>query len=236
MIKLDIIGDIHGCLDELIQLLEKLGYGRNKQGLYCHPNRIFISVGDLIDRGPRSIDVALFFVNHIESGRAKFVIGNHDDKFLRYILGNPVEIREDLAATIGQYEKLNADDKLKIFNMLKSAPYKLELDEGRLLIVHAAPPEGQCDKQDKNICLYGRPTGGKDSRGFAERFDWAPEYDLKENVPFVVYGHTYFQEPYMMKNSCGIDTACFGGEKLTALRWPDKEIVQVASAFDYKYV
>jgi len=76
----DIISDVHGCFYELLELLEKLGY-KSSCNLYKHPdNRIPVFVGDIIDRGPNSLDVFSFVYNMVNSGLAKLSLGNHDDK------------------------------------------------------------------------------------------------------------------------------------------------------------
>lgn len=63
----DIVGDIHGCFDEWLELLTKLGYQKNEAGLYIHPEgRKFISLGDIMSRGPKSLPTMLFFYRHLE--------------------------------------------------------------------------------------------------------------------------------------------------------------------------
>lgn len=73
----DIIGDIHGCCDALIKLLEKLGY-RHQAGRYCHPHRQAIFVGDLVDRGPQIRETLHLVRDMVEQGNAQMVLGNHE--------------------------------------------------------------------------------------------------------------------------------------------------------------
>jgi hypothetical protein len=109
--------------------------------------------------------------------------------------------------------------------------------EGGLLVCHAAPPLGKdLNKKSRAICLYGHTTGKTTEEGFPERLDWTPSYDKKEGAPFVVYGHVTFKTPYLTKNTCGIDTGCFAGNALSAIRFPEKEIVSVTSTNSYEGV
>src|SRR6516164_5985142 len=89
----DLIGDIHGHADELVQLLEALGY-ETARGLYRHPNRKVIFLGDFIDRGPQIRQVLEIVRPMIESGHALAVMGNHELNALAY----HTEDRESLGA------------------------------------------------------------------------------------------------------------------------------------------
>jgi hypothetical protein len=233
---IDIIGDIHGCFDELIELLIKLGYEENNHGLYVHPEgRKFASVGDLIDRGPKSIETVLFFKKHVEADAAYLVEGNHDNKFARYLNGNPVKISKDLAVVIEELNALNLspEDLECLVQFMLNLPAYLEFDEGQLTICHAAPPD-HCLTEKKNIqrCLYGI-TNGRDDQGLPIRLDWTSEYEASVNTSFVVYGHVMQQgTPYRTEKTICIDTGACRGMTLTAFRWPEREIVQVKSNFD----
>ncbi|KPQ23715.1 MAG: Calcineurin-like phosphoesterase [Halomonas sp. HL-48] len=79
----DLIGDVHGCGATLAALLEKLGY-RQRGGVYCHPRRRVIFLGDLIDRGPRIRLAVTIARRMVESGEAQIVMGNHEYNALAY--------------------------------------------------------------------------------------------------------------------------------------------------------
>src|SRR5215469_6716283 len=79
----DIIGDVHGCIDELCALLGRLGYTRSDSGEYSHPlGRRTVFVGDLVDRGPSSVAVLDLVLAMHAAWRALLVLGNHDARFL----------------------------------------------------------------------------------------------------------------------------------------------------------
>ena len=97
---------------------------------------------------------------------------------------------------------------------------------------HAAPPPSNGSKRKIfSTCLYGHTTGRKLDNGFPERLNWVPNYNstATEDTPFVVYGHVTHQEVYLTDKACCVDTACFAGNKLSALRWPEREVVSVPS-------
>jgi diadenosine tetraphosphatase ApaH/serine/threonine PP2A family protein phosphatase len=234
--RYDIIGDIHGCYNELIQLLEKLGYREDPYGFYTHPEgRIFGSVGDLVDRGPNSIKVLQFFKKHLRRQYAFAVRGNHDDKFLRYLKGNQVKIAHGLQNTIDELHAMELpEEELRgLMQFLDSLPHWITLEDGGLLICHAAPPvKGKKEKFNKQRAIYGVTTGNRDAQGFPERIDWAPEYDESDSELFVVYGHVTVPQAYILNKSANIDTACVFGGSLTAMRWPEREFVSVESSYN----
>ena len=74
---IDLIGDIHGHADKLIELLEKLGYSK-REGVYCHPTRKVLFIGDYIDRGPKIRETLIIVRQMVESGNAIALMGNHE--------------------------------------------------------------------------------------------------------------------------------------------------------------
>ena len=121
----DIIGDIHGCCDELEELLNDLGYQpvASQYGCptrvpnYSHPSgRKAVFVGDLVDRGPRVLDSLALVRNMVEAGTALCVPGNHDMKLLRKLRGSQVQVTHGLAQTLGEIDALRvSDDERKSF-------------------------------------------------------------------------------------------------------------------------
>lgn len=79
----DIIGDVHGCSHTLVELLERMGYS-NESGVYCHPSRIAIFVGDIIDRGPRIRETLEIVKAMVDQGSAECVMGNHEFNAVAY--------------------------------------------------------------------------------------------------------------------------------------------------------
>lgn len=87
----DIIGDVHGCALSLRLLLDRLGY-REIQGVYRHPSRRVIFVGDIIDRGPRIREALAIVYAMVESGQAHMVMGNHEYNYIGYHTPAPKEL------------------------------------------------------------------------------------------------------------------------------------------------
>jgi len=106
-------------------------------------------------------------------------------------------------------------------------------DEGRLVVAHAGLIEkyhGRASRRVRDFCLYGDTTGETDEYGLPVRRPWANEY---RGRAMVVYGHTPTPEVEPINNTYCIDTGCVFGGKLTALRYPEKDIVQVPAAREY---
>lgn len=230
MLKYDIIGDVHGCYEELTALIEKLGYRHDG----FHPdNRTLAFLGDLTDRGPRSLDVIRLVANLVKSNKALYVPGNHCDKLYRYFLGRNVQITHGLETTVAELKQLSekqyAEIRRMFMDLVKNAPLYHVLDEGRLVIAHAgirADYIGKRNKRVKTFVLYGDITGEFHEDGTPVRRDWAKHYNGKA---FIVYGHTPVLKPRMINNTANIDTGCVFGGHLTALRYPEIEIVQTKS-------
>lgn len=227
----DIIGDIHGCFDELKELLEKLDYKIEKANDYYKvnhdENRRVIFLGDLVDRGPKSPEVLKLVMSMIEDKKAFCVMGNHDFKLLRKLNGKNVSITHGLQETLTQLENESEEfiEKTKMFinNLISHYVF----DEGKLVTAHAGLKEsmhGRGSGAVRSFCMYGETTGEIDEFGLPVRHNWASEYCGK---PMVVYGHTPVLYPEWLNNTIDIDTGCVFGGMLTALRYPEREIVSV---------
>jgi protein phosphatase len=242
----DIIGDIHGCCDELELLLEKLGYvTRNVETryiaslqTYCHPEgRKALFLGDLVDRGPRILDTVKLVKNMVEAGAAICVPGNHEHKLLRKIRGKKVKINHGLEQTVAEIEALSPEIRelflKEIEQFIDSLISHFVLDDGRLVVAHAGMREemqGRGSGKVRSFALYGETTGEIDEFGLPVRYDWAAEY---RGEAMVVYGHTPVPEAEWLNNTIDIDTGCVFGGKLTALRYPERELVSVDAAKVY---
>jgi protein phosphatase len=227
----DIVGDVHGCCDELEQLLETLGYDVTWSGeavtVAPPPGRMLIFVGDLVDRGPRSPDVLRIAMAMAEAGTALCVEGNHDNKFGRWLSGANLKTGHGLQATIDQMAAENPAFKAKVRSFIASLPPYLWLDGGKLVIAHAGlKPEmiGQGGGKVRSFALYGDTTGETDGYGSPVRRNWALEHP---GEPAIVYGHVAGMEVQAVNNTWCLDTGCCFGGALTALRWPEQELVSV---------
>jgi protein phosphatase len=237
----DIIGDVHGCADELERLLAELGYGVAFEGegearravtLAPSGRRAFF-VGDLVDRGPRSPDVLRIVMAMVAAGQALCVPGNHDVKFVRWLNGRKVTLTHGLDRTAAQFEAEADSFKKEVKAFLDGLVSHAWLENGRLAIAHAGIKEdmmGRSSGAVREFCLYGETTGEHDEFGLPVRYNWAAEY---RGATTIVYGHTPVPEAEWLNNTLCVDTGCVFGGKLTALRWPEKEIVSVPAARVY---
>lgn len=227
----DIVGDVHGCYDEMIELLGLLGYRPNVVAGMRHPQRRAIFVGDLVDRGPKIVETVTLARRMVEAGEAFCVPGNHDNKLLRYLRGHHVQIAHGLNASIAQIEALPEPERAEWIpayeEFIGSLGSHLILDDGRLVVAHAGIREtdqGRDTPRIRAFTLYGIPTGEHDENGLPIRLNWAADYT---GAAAVVYGHTPIAEPVWQNNTINIDTGCVFGGRLTALRWPERELVSV---------
>ncbi|MFF5956143.1 polynucleotide kinase-phosphatase [Streptomyces luteogriseus] len=219
----DIIGDIHGCAAELEALLGKLGYVDG-----VHPEgRTAVFVGDLVDRGPDSPGVLRRVMAMVKSGNALCVPGNHENKYGRYLRGRKVQHTHGLAETIEQMAGESEEFLAEVREFLDGLVSHYVLDGGRLVVCHAGLPEkyhGRTSGRVRSHALYGDTTGETDEFGLPVRYPWAEDYRGRAAV---VYGHTPVPEATWLNNTICLDTGAVFGGKLTALRWPERELADV---------
>lgn len=234
----DIIGDIHGCYEETIELLQKLGYsitavennGKNFGITVSHPeNRQVIFLGDLVDRGPNSPAVLKLVMSMVHGGIAFCVPGNHEMKLQKKLNGKNVSINHGLAETLEQLNQETPEFIAEVKEFLYSLISHYVFDRGNLVVAHAGLKEemqGRGSAAVRAFCLYGETTGEIDEFGLPVRYNWASEYRGKAKI---VYGHTPVPEAQWLNKTIDIDTGCVFGGKLTALRYPESELVSVAA-------
>lgn len=205
------IGDIHGCFDELMHLVDAV---QTKYG-YVE----FVGVGDLFDRGPKNFEVYKWFADN----SIAFAMGNHDDKLRRYCFGNNVKMKPELERTI---EELGCDtpsgkQRMRLFfSKHASSIWRHRL--GGLQVVHAEP----------RVPLYGSKKHFQDLGEV--RYSWWYHW----RGPLTIFGHYWFDEPEIVVHdgvlhAIGIDTSCCAGGGLTGFVLPHGELVTVPSK---KYV
>lgn len=231
----DIIGDVHGCAEELQILLEKLDYrlewsedrGERRVRVTPPAGRKAVFVGDLVDRGPNSPDALRIAMSMVETGCAYAVQGNHERKLERWLGGRKVTVSHGLQQTIDQLGMQDRGFRAALPGFLASLRSHLWLDGGRLAVAHAGLKEemiGRGSAAVREFALYGETTGEIDEFGLPVRANWAAGY---RGATSVVYGHTPLLRAEWVNNTLCIDTGCVFGGKLTALRWPEKELVEV---------
>ncbi|HEY8497221.1 MAG TPA: AAA family ATPase [Limnochordales bacterium] len=233
----DIIGDVHGCFLELVELLERLGY-RRQGHVMAHPGgRQAVFLGDLTDRGPYSVSTMLFVEAMVRAGAALYVPGNHCRKLYRWLTGHRVLLQHGIERTVRELEALPAplrrDVSDRFRRLYEQAPPYMILDGGRLVVVHAGIKEsmiGRMSRRVTNFCLFGDATGERTPDGRPVRRDWARDY---RGHALVVYGHTPVETPVLRYNTINIDQGCVFGGFLTAFRYPEGAIVQVRALAAY---
>lgn len=231
----DLIGDIHGCYDELRELLTQLEYEVSADGTNAsHPEgRKAFFVGDLVDRGPNSPGVLRLVMNMVKAGAALCVPGNHEAKLLKAMQGKKVTVSHGLAETLEQMETQTDEFKNEVEVFIRDLVSHLVVDDGKLVVSHAGLRQdmhGGASKAVRSFAMYGDTTGETDEYGLPVRYPWAREYRGKA---MVVYGHTPVPTPEWINNTICLDTGCVFGGSLTALRYPERELVSVPAAQMY---
>lgn len=226
----DIIGDIHGCFDELTELLTTLGYTIENG----HPHgRKVIFLGDLVDRGPKTPEVLELVMNMTKAGFAFCVPGNHDIKLMKKLKGQNVNVAHGMQDSLDQLGNEPNEFIQQVIGFIDGLVSHYVMDDGKLVVAHAGMKEkyqGRASKTIREFALFGETTGETDEFGLPVRYPWANEYRGKS---LVVYGHTPTPVSDWLNNSINIDNGCVFGGKLTALRYPEKELVSVLAKQQY---
>lgn len=238
----DIIGDVHGCYDELRALLIKLGYHVNEDLIYSnesavttHLNRKVVFVGDLVDRGPNSVAVLALIMNMVKHGLALCIAGNHDIKLSSYLKGKKVQISHGLETTVKEFEQVTPEFKQSVITFIDNIPIYYVFDNQQLVVAHAGMLDfyqGRMSPKIRSFSLFGDTSSELDEQGYPIRRDWAKGY---QGNAMVVYGHTAVTELKWVNNTLCIDTSCVFGGKLTALRYPERETVSVNASHIYYF-
>lgn len=226
----DIIGDVHGCHAELVELLDRLGYDVGASPIAHPAGRRAVFVGDLVDRGPGVAEVLDVVMSMVNAGSALCIAGNHENKLGRALAGRKVQMTHGLAESLAQLEQRAHSFRETVAQFINGLISHYVLDGGRLVVAHAGLPEryhGRASARVRDIALYGDTDGESDEYGVPVRYPWADDY---RGSAAVVYGHTPVPAAEWVNNTICVDTgAVFGGE-LTALRWPERELVSVPAA------
>jgi len=237
----DVIGDVHGCFDELLVLLERLGYAVTHTADGDEPvyrvtppaGRRVIFLGDLVDRGPKIVETLRLAMDMVDAGVALCVPGNHETRLLRRLRGKEVKLTHGLAETMAELQGAGDTFVRRVERFVDGLISHYVLDGGRLVVAHAgmkAAMQGRASGAVRAFALYGETTGETDGYGLPVRENWAAGY---RGGAVVVYGHTPVLRPAWLNNTLCIDTGCVFGGSLTALRYPEREVVSVAAAQQY---
>ncbi|RCW40019.1 polynucleotide kinase-phosphatase [Halopolyspora algeriensis] len=229
----DVIGDVHGCRSELETLLGQLGYRlhRDEAGRAIdaeHPEgRRALLLGDLVDRGPDTPGVLRLAMGMVASGNALAVAGNHENKLVKALRGRKVTVSHGLAESLEQLSGEDEEFQRRAQEFCDGLVAHYVLDHGNLVVAHAGLPEryhGRASGRVRSFALYGDTTGETDEFGLPVRYPWAQDYRGKA---VVLYGHTPVPEPEWINRTMCLDTGCVFGGRLTALRYPEHEVVSM---------
>ena len=223
----DIIGDVHGCYDEFMELIQRLGYERSQDGTYRHPQgRKLLSLGDITSRGPYSIKMLQFFHLHVTAGLAEMVDSNHGWKIARWLRLYQQEFVPKKASLLREQSR----------RLLFSSPSHMMIrrhDKLEAIAVHAGIKDDYIGMESPAVytfCRYGDVAGtGPDGRPI--RREWAKE--RKVTSPIIVWGHDPHPEPKRKNGTINIDQGCVFGGMLTAYRFPEDEVLSVLAKKNY---
>jgi diadenosine tetraphosphatase ApaH/serine/threonine PP2A family protein phosphatase len=202
-----VVGDIHGCYDELLELLEKVAFGTDDR---------VIGVGDLIVKGTQNRQVLELFGN---DKRFSSVTGNHDRALVRYWQGETVSLTDAQHKARVELE----DQKAELFPYLRSLP--LMIDLGSHLVVHAGVRPGVALESQTPEDLTELRTLGKDPKS-REGTPWYEEYSGERTI---LFGHWPAREVRRARRAIGLDTGCVYGHRLSAYVIESQELVSVAA-------
>ena len=222
----DIIGDVHGCAHELDRLLRRLGWHVRTEAAEHPEGRTAVFVGDLVDRGPSSVKVLRLVMGMAEAGTALAVPGNHDVRLAERLLAGPSGTDGRPTRGLQEVQAHSPWFRARVARFVEGLPGHLRLDGGRLIVAHAGLRESlheDFSKASRRVAIFGEHTGAEPS-GRLIRRDWAAEYEGRARV---VHGHTRVREPQWRNRTIDIDTGCAKGGRLTALRYPELELVSV---------
>ncbi len=186
-----------------------------------------------MDRGPNIPEVLRLVMDMVAAGVALCVPGNHDMKLLRKLRGRDVQLTHGLAESLAQLERESPEYRQRVSECLDSLVSHYVFDDGKLVVAHAgmkAEMQGRASSRVRDFALYGETTGESDEFGLPVRYNWAAEYRGKA---IVVYGHTPVPEPEWLNRTINIDTGCVFSGRLSALRYPERELVSVPAARVY---
>lgn len=232
----DIIGDVHGCADELESLFLLLGYHQDTSDRYLWKppaGRTAVFVGDFVDRGPRIADALKIAMQMVSAGVAFAVPGNHDLQLARHLAGEMVPIVYGLEDTLEQLDREPPVFRDDVLTFLTSIKGHYLFDAGRLVVAHTGLPQdlhGVDTPESRQLAAYGVLDGEIDPHDPARRHSWIAPYS---GVAAVVYGHTKVVDAVWVGNTIDIDTGCVFGWRLTALTWPERHLVSVPARREY---
>jgi protein phosphatase len=233
----DVIGDVHGCLSELLLLMSALGYRVFRQAgdfnVTLPEGRKLAFVGDLANRGPATPGVLRLVMGMVRAGQAVCVPGNQDVVLARALKGRDPKGTRGVLRSLQQLDAEPEEFRAEVAEFLDGRAGHYVLDGGNLVIAHAGLKErlhGSGSAKARKFALSGQNTGKTDEFGLPVRYNWSADYRGKA---LVAYGHTPVAEPVWLNNTVNLDTGCVYGGHLTALRYPERQTVSIPAKAIY---
>lgn len=217
-----VVGDVHGCLDELDALLAQIEFRPNDDQL--------VLVGDLVGKGPKPLEV----IARIMELKASMVLGNHDWTVLRWadaIAADGPDARPPFSKSPSEHQELARTMPAAMLAHLRAAPHLLDIPQHNALVVHAGlDPEVDLGKQNAfdvmhmRTITHGTPT---------EKHKGTPWASLWPGPQTVVFGHDAHRRKQLHPFAVGLDTGCVYGGQLTCFVFPDHTTHSVDAARNY---
>jgi protein phosphatase len=192
-----------------------------------------VFVGDFVDRGPSNAGVLRLAMRMVDAGAALAVPGNHDVQLERHLAGEDVPLVYGLKETVEEIERESPTFQADVLRFLQDLPSHVVLDQGRLVVAHTGLAEsfhGDTTPLTRQRAAFGVTDGEMDPSDPEKRHGWVASY---AGPAAVIYGHTSVEAPVWRNNTIDVDTGCVFGWKLTALRWPERELVAVPARQRY---
>ncbi len=232
----DIIGDVHGCRDELVELLTLLGYSiRDVNGHWRvrHPEgRRVVFAGDIVDAGPDVPGVLGLVMDMVGDGVALCCSGNHEER-LRQAMTDEGLVRRTTGVGSKELRDCSVAFRRRAWRFVRSLPGHLVLDGGKLVVAHVglkSELQGVDSPESRAAAVCGERTGKFHKDGRPIRVDWASNY---HGSALVVHGHSPTKRSEWKNGTVDIDTGCVFGVALTALRYPERKSVSVPARQKY---
>ncbi|MBJ6760922.1 metallophosphoesterase [Myxococcaceae bacterium JPH2] len=211
-----VIGDLHGCYHEALELLAKVGATQSDRVIFA---------GDLVDRGPQQRECVELAMQH------EAILGNHEEKHLQQRHRADEKLLPDHLETRRALEPRH-------FDWLERLPHYLRLPEHNAVVVHAGMMPGiPVEAQDPYHLLHAQciqPPSKKSywpSKAPETATFWTNHWRGPERI---IFGHTVFDRPLVTEHAVGIDTGCVYGRSLTAVVLPSWELVSVPARDTYR--
>lgn len=197
--RIAVVGDLHGVYDELKKALDEI-----------KPDHI-VFTGDVVDRGPKILEcIKLVRENYS-------VIGNHDQKLARALIGNKVSLSGGIEQTLEQIKNLSEQEKEEMYEWIQKLPCIIKLPKDYVVVHAGFTPTRPLDKQSREACFYIR-THGSSKMNDTSMPMWY-KYDLCDDLKKykILFGHSIHEEFEVAPNVFSLDKGAVYGTGLRIL-------------------